>query len=510
MRDAADLLRVLVIYAHPRRGSLSDALGDAFAEGAEGAAEVRRLVLADLGFAPNVEEASPRRQALEPDLQRAQALVAWADHLVFVYPTWWGAMPALLKAFLDRVLVAGFAFEEMEGGTGYEGLLRGKSAHLVTTMDTPRWVYRWLYGSPGTRALKRATLHFCGVRPVRVSGFGPVRGSALAERQRWLEAARRAGRRLGRGRLTPWERLRRQAGAWLKAARLQFYPMTWIAYTVGALGAAGDAAFSTAAYWAGYACLFLLEAATVLTNEYFDYESDRTNRYYSVFSGGSRVLVEGALRPRELLGGAAAALGGVVGAAALLVGAAGAPAPASLAALSALALPALGYTAPPLKLSHRGLGELDVGLTHSLGVIVCGYVFQGGAWRDAFPWLASIPLFLAVLPSILLAGLPDADADRAAGKRTLVVKLGARRALSLAMACTALSAAAGALWHALGLAGGAYGALIYLAAPHAAWLVWRLYGYRRRRRGPERIDGLIAAALAYILWFGMAPLLGLL
>ena len=96
----------------------------------------------------------------------------------------------ICDAFRVRVLTSGFAFREVEGSTGYEGLLTGKSAHLVTTMDTPRWIYRWIYKSPGHHAMKHATLQFCGIWPVRISAFGPVRGSSHAERKEWLNAVR--------------------------------------------------------------------------------------------------------------------------------------------------------------------------------------------------------------------------------------------------------------------------------------------------------------------------------
>lgn len=92
----------------------------------------------------------------------------------------------------------GFAFEEHEGG-GWSKLLSGRTAHLLTTMDTPSWVYRWIYKSPGLTSLALASLGFCGIAPVRRSIFGPVKDSDPEQRARWLEAARRHGARLREG-----------------------------------------------------------------------------------------------------------------------------------------------------------------------------------------------------------------------------------------------------------------------------------------------------------------------
>ena len=501
------------MLGHPRADSLSHALGRAYKEGAQATgASVHVLSLSDLHFELNVDVPSPRNQHVEEDMLRARELIAWADHLVFVYPTWWGTTPALLKGFLDRVLTSGFAFNEVEGGTGYEGLLQDKSAQLITTMDTPRWVYRWIYRMPGHNAMKRATLQFCGIWPVRISAFGPVRKSTPSEREAWLEEVRREGRKLEGGVLTRWDIFRQKGKAWLKAIRLQFYPMAWLAYTAGALGAAARTdAFSSTAYWLGYLYLFFLEAATVLTNEYFDYESDRENEYYSMFSGGSRVLVEGILGQREVLLGAVLALALAASAAGALFGLTAVPLASALVLVLCLSVLALGYTVPPLKLSHRGLGEIDVALTHSLGVILCGYVFQGGQWHDPLPWILSIPLFLAVLPAILLAGIPDYEADRAADKETLVVKIGPPRAVALAMAATALAALTSAGWYLGGVAEVAYGAALLLVLPHSLLLLVMLYRYWTRQRArPQRIDRLIGVALAYIIWFGAIPLVALL
>ena len=107
-------MRCPLILAHPRRDSLCDALFDACRDGARPTGvECRELILSDIRFDPNVHEASPEPQPLEPYLFRAQRDIHWAEHLVFVYRTWWGTFPALIKGFLDRIMTPGFAFRHL-------------------------------------------------------------------------------------------------------------------------------------------------------------------------------------------------------------------------------------------------------------------------------------------------------------------------------------------------------------------------------------------------------------
>ena len=433
-------MHCLLILAHPRRDSLCGALFDACADGArQSGVEVRELILSELRFDPDVRTVSPEQQPLEPDLVRAQRDITWADHLIWVYPTWWGTFPACLTGFLDRVLTPGFAFRHVTHDR-WDKLLRGRTADLVTTMDTSPLVYRFVYRAPGRQALARATLGYCGLRTTRVETFGPVVASSAAQRERWIERARSVGSRLKHGATSPAQRRAAHLLAWLAALRLQFYPMTWIAYSVGALAACAARPIAMAPYLLGYLVLFLFEAATVFLNEWFDFDSDRRNCNAGLFSGGSRVLVDDRLdRPAMRKGIGLAILAAGAALIALLAAAAAAPA-ASAGVIAALYLLfaglALVYTVPPLKLSHRGFGELDVALTHSAGAIMAGYVAQGGGWTDSAPWLLALPLGVSVLPSILLAGCPDRDADQAAGKRTLVVIIGKRGAVRLAMAAS--------------------------------------------------------------------------
>ncbi|WP_026135892.1 NAD(P)H-dependent oxidoreductase [Nafulsella turpanensis] len=500
-------MKVLIIAGHPRRNSFSNALAEAYREGAlQAGVEVKQLTLADFHFNPNVVTVSPQQQQAEEDVRQAQACIRWADHLVFVYPTWWGTMPALLKGFLDRVFTPGFSFAERAGGNGWEQLLKGKTGQLITTMDTPLWVYRWILKAPGHRALSDATLQFCGVGPVRTMAFSTIKDADYEQRQHWLEKARQAGLKLKGGVLSPWEKFWKRIMPWIKALRLQFYPMTLAAYAAGALGAVSQGyPFNSFLFWLGYIWLFLLEVATVFTNDYYDFQTDKQNKFFGPFNGGSRVVIEGELRQEALKKGALLSLGLSLLAAILLLVIAGLEL-ATVLFMALFFIVALGYTVPPLKLSYRGWGELDVAFTHSIAVMLAAYLFMGGSITDSLPWLLSTPLFLAILPSIILAGVPDYEADKAASKKTLAVRFGKKGAAKLAAAITFLAAISGVVWKEAEVVPGAFGNAIYGAVLHAVLLLVLLYKYIQRPDPGGRIDGLMVSSLTYLLWFVLIPL----
>jgi len=161
-------MRCLLILAHSRRDSLCGALFDAYASGArQSGVECCELILSEMRFDPDVHAVSPKQQPLEPDLQRAQRDSQWAEHLVLVYPTWWGTFPALLMGFLDRVLMPGFAFNHVTHDK-WDKLLCGRTVDLITTMDTPPLIYRVIYRAPGHQVLRCATLDWTA--SIRMAG----------------------------------------------------------------------------------------------------------------------------------------------------------------------------------------------------------------------------------------------------------------------------------------------------------------------------------------------------
>jgi 1,4-dihydroxy-2-naphthoate octaprenyltransferase len=505
-------MNVLLINGHPRKNSLSTALMDSYLEGAQqGGIKCRVLFVTDLQFDLHVTHHTPHQQLLESSIVEAQELIRWCDHVVFIYPTWWGTMPALLKGFIDRVFISGFAFEEIEGGTGYAPLLSGKTAQIITSMDTPPLVYKLVYHAPGNKAMSRAILGFCGFIMLPPLNFGPVRGSTEATRKKWLLRSWRQGNKLKHGVLSARKKIKLKVIAWIKAIRLQFYPMTFIAYSAGALGAKdNNYGFHEPVFWYGYLWLFFAEVATVLSNEYFDYSTDRNNKFFGPFNGGSRVIVNRLLSFKEMKAGIAIALMLALGFFIVLLSHLGSALDNIIVISGAFFLVALGYTIPPLKLSYRGLGELTVGFTHSFAVVLCGYLFQGGSLHDSFSWWLSLPLFLSVLPSIILAGIPDYEADALADKKTIAVRLGSRRAIQLAILFTAVSALSVVIFTLSGILPKIFSGILYGVLPHAVLLVTLLRKHLHKKLIHGRIDALIITALTYLMWFAIIPLLNLL
>lgn len=179
--------KVLVINGHPDARSFCGGIAAQYAEVAATLGHsVQLLHLSDLRFESSLKTAYKQKQPLEPDLERAWMLMKDSQHLVFVFPIWWGGMPALLKGFFDRILLPGEAFNYRPGTNRCDGLLAGRSADVVTTMDTPPWYYRWVQFEPAHRQIRQMILEFCGVKPVRITALGAIRGADERQRNTWL------------------------------------------------------------------------------------------------------------------------------------------------------------------------------------------------------------------------------------------------------------------------------------------------------------------------------------
>ncbi|OHB07197.1 MAG: hypothetical protein A2944_01265 [Candidatus Zambryskibacteria bacterium RIFCSPLOWO2_01_FULL_52_12] len=162
--------KIFILLGHPDADSFNCTLADEYQRGAEEMGhEVRRMNLGEMQFDPILRHGYRSIQELEPDLKAFQENVAWCEHFVIFYPTWWSTMPALLKGIFDRAWLPGFAYKFTSSFT-WKKLHKGKTARVVITSDNIPFAAYILFGDTSNE-IARAILWFAGFK-VRVKKFG--------------------------------------------------------------------------------------------------------------------------------------------------------------------------------------------------------------------------------------------------------------------------------------------------------------------------------------------------
>ncbi|OLQ70537.1 NAD(P)H dehydrogenase [Photobacterium proteolyticum] len=177
--------KILVINGNPKANSFCHELTEQYVLSSRNKHQVKVLALSELTFEPDLHHGYDENQPLEADLSEFQSLLKWAEHVVFIFPVWWGGMPAKLKGLIDRTFLSGFAFNYQEGKMTPDKLLSGRSADIILTMDTPPLYYRWIQGNPVYKQLKRTVLEFCGIKVGSPTYIGPVISSSEQQREKW-------------------------------------------------------------------------------------------------------------------------------------------------------------------------------------------------------------------------------------------------------------------------------------------------------------------------------------
>jgi putative NADPH-quinone reductase len=191
-------MRALVIVAHPTEDSYCHALAERAVAGLRTAGhevEVIDLYAQGVRVAMTAEERRAYHgddPILDPTIRRHADMLTRAQILVFVYPTWWSGLPAILKGWLERVMVpgVGFRFHERTGRVR-PGLPQVRRIVGISTYGSPRG-YVGLVNDNGRRTLTRALRMSCGFRArPRWFGLYAIDTSTRIEREEFASRVER-------------------------------------------------------------------------------------------------------------------------------------------------------------------------------------------------------------------------------------------------------------------------------------------------------------------------------
>ena len=158
-------MKTLIVYAHPNTKGNTPIMLDELEQLLErNAVKYDVLELYEMKYDPVLHEKelyTRGGKTISKKNKDIQKMILGADKLYFIYPIWWGSMPAILKGFFDKIMLPKFAFEWQ--GKKPVGLLKDKKAVAFITNGAPHSLLMFLGRLPKLH-LKRNILGFCGIK----------------------------------------------------------------------------------------------------------------------------------------------------------------------------------------------------------------------------------------------------------------------------------------------------------------------------------------------------------
>ena len=186
-------MKVTIVFNHPYEGSYCNAILNAVIKGLQKANHEIDLIHLDKdNFNPVMTSADLKafidKKPIDPKVIEYKQRLEQADHLVFIFPIWWELMPALTKGFIDKVIFPGVAYDYMNASNILmKPLLTNiKSVTMITTMNTPGWLYWLLFGNAIKKAMLLGTFFKMGYKNCKWITFNKVKMVTQEKRTAWL------------------------------------------------------------------------------------------------------------------------------------------------------------------------------------------------------------------------------------------------------------------------------------------------------------------------------------
>jgi len=186
-------MKVVIVFNHPYDGSFCNAILGAVTKGLEKANHEIDLIHLDKdNFNPVMTSADLKafrdKMPVDPKVMEYDNRIKTADHLVFIFPIWWELMPALMKGFVDKVIFPGIAYDYKDASNTYMKPLWAnlKGVTMMTTMNTPNWMYWALFGNAIKKAMLLGTFWKMGYKNRKWMSFNQVKMVSQEKRTKWL------------------------------------------------------------------------------------------------------------------------------------------------------------------------------------------------------------------------------------------------------------------------------------------------------------------------------------
>lgn len=187
-------MKVVIVFNHPYEGSFCNAILQSVTNGLTKSNHQVDLIHLDKdNFNPVMTAADLKgfrdKKPVDPKVIQYNNTIKEADHLIFIFPIWWELMPAMTKGFIDKVIFPGIAYDYTNtSNTRMKPLWNNlKSNTIITTMNTPNWLYLLLFGNAIKKAVLLGTFWKIGFKNRQWISFNQVKMVSDDKRKKWLK-----------------------------------------------------------------------------------------------------------------------------------------------------------------------------------------------------------------------------------------------------------------------------------------------------------------------------------
>ena len=163
-------MKTTLILAHPWHGSFNKAILDTITNKLDAQSEAYQVIdLNKDNFDPVMQEQDlalfSKGESADELVKKYQAMLLDTHKLIFIFPIWWLGVPAILKGFIDKVMLKNFSYKATS--TGLKGLLTHiERTYVISTSESPNWYLKLLSGNPVKRTFIRNILRVNGLKKI--------------------------------------------------------------------------------------------------------------------------------------------------------------------------------------------------------------------------------------------------------------------------------------------------------------------------------------------------------